>query len=126
MFSKRSRKIAKHRVGIPGYRHEISGRRAFHNLLGELPQLLRVDAHMKRSTDIEPHCDPVQFGHHRVFETRAKKLIAGSKDFRSDESRDIIHDRPRSGSLTDISSDAVSASLQRYHVDAFRGLIGNG
>ncbi len=80
---------------------------------------------MERGADIQAHREAMELRHHDVLETRALELLRGSEHLGPDESRDIVDDHPRAGLLTDVSSHAVRSRLQRDHVDALGGAVGD-
>ena len=67
----------------------------------------------------------MQLGHHHVLQARPLQLLRGSEHFRSDESGDVVDDRPRAGLTANVPGDAVRTGLERHHVHAFRRAIGD-
>src|SRR3989441_9736154 len=43
----------------------------------------------------------------------------------SDESGDVVDDRPRAGLTANVPGDAVRTGLERHHVHAFRRAVGD-
>ena len=125
MLAERRRQVAQHRIGVAGHRHEVRRRRALGDARRELAQGTGRDAHVERRAHVEAHRQAVQPGHHHVLETHALELIGARKHFRADESRHVVDDRPHRRRLADATRHAVGARLQRAHVDALGGAVGD-
>src|ERR1044072_7316832 len=125
MFAKRSCHVAEHRIRVSRDRHQIGRRSLDCDAFCQHPQFDWSNAHMKSRADIESHCYSVQLGHHSVFKARPQQLLAGAKDFRSDESSYIVHNHPTACSLMNESRNAVRSCFERNHIDTFGGLIGD-
>ena len=107
MLAKRRRQVSEHRVRAAGDRHQVGRRGALDDPGRELPERVRGDPHVKRAADIETHRQAVELRHDGVFQARALELLGRPEDFRADEARHVVDDRPRACLLADVPRDAV-------------------
>jgi len=73
--------------------------------------------------DVEAHRDPVEPGHDQVLQACTLQLLRRAKNLRADEPGHVVDDRPVPGLTLDVARNAVSARLQRHHVDALRRAV---
>src|SRR5262245_7611190 len=118
MFAKRRGHISEHRVGVAGDGHQVRRMRALDNAGRERLELARCYAAMNRRADIQAHRQSMELGHEAVFETGTFQLRAGPEHLGTDESSDVVDDRPHTGLSLNVPGNAVGACLERDHVHA--------
>ena len=127
MLAEGRRQVAEHRIGIAGHRHQVRRRGLLDDPRGQPAERCRLDAHVERRADVQPHRQAVQPGHEQVFHAGALQLFRGAEDFRPDEAGDVVDDRPwrRTRPAAEMSSHAVGPRLERDHVDPLGVAVGH-